>query len=181
MKFTNLVSFFSENEKAPQKLWLLGTFSPFIKIRIIRIVHLDLGTSSITTCNCTFVKMLQPTYGSHQLMLINAGDPGQWMYFEEFEKKTGIHEVLEGTLIQWMKLEDEHQLGWKKGAIVIRNLDPKHRGKVTAWKTGVEGGMIIWDIINFPSSFAKDSGRSDRMFEIINHKVDILTNVGFVN
>jgi hypothetical protein len=33
-------------------------------------------------------------------MLINAGDPGQWMYFEEFEKKTEIREVLEGTLIQ---------------------------------------------------------------------------------
>jgi hypothetical protein len=41
--------------------------------------------------------------------------------------------------------------------------------------------MIIWDIINFPSSFAKDSGRSDRIFEVSNHQVDILTNVGFVN
>jgi hypothetical protein len=33
---------------------------------------------------------------------------------KEFEKKTCIREVLEGTLIQWMKLEDEDQLGWKE-------------------------------------------------------------------
>jgi hypothetical protein len=70
---------------------------------------------------------------------------------------------------------------WMKGTIVRRNLDSKHRGKVTAWKTGVEGGMIIWDIIKFPSSFAKDLGRSDGIFEVTNHQVDILTNVGFVN
>jgi hypothetical protein len=36
------------------------------------------------------------------------------MYFEEFEKKTEIREVLEGTLIQWMNLEDEDQLGGKE-------------------------------------------------------------------
>jgi hypothetical protein len=43
-------------------------------------------------------------------MLINAGDPGQWSYLRNL-KKTLIIEVLEGILMQWMKLEDEDQLG----------------------------------------------------------------------
>jgi hypothetical protein len=72
---------------------------------------------------------------------------------EEFEEKTQIREILEGTSIQWVKLEDEHQLGWKKGGIVSRNLNPKHKGKVTAWKTRVEDEMIIWDIHKFSILF----------------------------
>jgi hypothetical protein len=44
------------------------------------------------------------------LNVINAGDPGQWMYMKNLTKNPKI-EVLEGTLIQWMKLEDEDQLG----------------------------------------------------------------------
>jgi hypothetical protein len=43
-------------------------------------------------------------------MLINAGDPDQWTYLRNL-KKTLIIEVLEGTLIQSMKLKDEDQVG----------------------------------------------------------------------
>jgi hypothetical protein len=54
-----------------------------------------------------------------------------------------------------MKLKDEDQVGWKEPLFVRRHLDPKHRCKVTAWQTGVESGMNIWDIHKFSILFRK--------------------------
>jgi hypothetical protein len=63
----NLEIFFSENETKQtnthtQKFVILREFfGHFLEIKKLNWPYLDLGTSQVTTCSSTFVKMLQPT------------------------------------------------------------------------------------------------------------------------